>query len=217
MGSLDLSGDGVSLIASQALVALPRDPIAVAALVLCLAWLAGGRRGLRWAASDARRARLSCAAAALVALVASGAWVSEILRGGPRIIDATAYYLEARTIAGGSFTFPLGEPEQSTMGRFLLRDATDGGRAAVLFPPGYPAVLAIGFLLGTPMAVGPALAALLTLATALLAREAATALGVEVVGARRVAVVAAWLSALSGCLRYHTADTMSHGDRKSVV
>ncbi len=69
-------------------------------------------------------------------------------------------------------TFPVGEPETSVLGRFLVRSETASGvRAAVLFPPGYPAILALGFLAGAPLLVGPALAALLVIATYALARE----------------------------------------------
>jgi hypothetical protein len=124
------------------------------------------------------------------------------LRGGPRIIDATSYWLEARTLAHGAFTFSVPEPTAAFRGRFLLA-SHDGGELGVIFPPGYPLLLSLGMRLGAPLVVGPVLGALLVLATYGLARAA----GQE----RRVAWVAASLSVLCGALRYHTADTMSHG------
>ncbi|MBI4956159.1 MAG: hypothetical protein HY908_29340 [Myxococcales bacterium] len=148
---------------------------------------------------------LACAAAAL-----SLGYVGNYLRGGPRIIDATAYWLEGRTLASGALALPLPSPEASVLGRFLVPtpDATGPAAAAVIFPPGYPAVLALGFWLRAPMLVGPVLAALLVVATAALARRAARALELP---AGPCAALGGLLSALCAALRYHTADTMSHG------
>jgi len=148
------------------------------------------------------RRSLWLAALCLVAFALSCAYVSFYLRGGPRIIDATSYFLEARSLAAGSFTFHALEPTAAFRGRFLLA-SPDASQLGVLFPPGYPLVLALGVRLGAPLLVGPALGALLVAATYALAR----ALG----QARQVAWVAAGLSVLCAALRYHTADTMSHG------
>ena len=132
----------------------------------------------------------------------SWAYVVFYLRGGPRIIDATSYFLAARSLAGGAFTFDLVEPSAALRGRFLLVTPGLSG-LGVIFPPGYPLVLALGVWLGAPMLVGPALAAALVAATYALCR----ALGQD----EKVAWTAATLSVLCGALRYHTADTMSHG------
>ena len=142
---------------------------------------------------------------ALLCLLAFGlscAYLSVYLRGGPRIIDATSYFLEARSLAAGAFSFQVPDPTASFRGRFLLASA-DGHRLGVIFPPGYPLVLALGVWLGQPFLVGPCLGALLVAATYALAR----ALG----QARQVAWLAAGLSVLCAALRYHTADTMAHG------
>jgi hypothetical protein len=142
-------------------------------------------------------------AAPLAAAALSAAYVLFYLRGGARIIDATAYWLEARTFASGSLTLPMVGPEASVMGRFVLR-APEG--AAVIFPPGYPAVLALGFAIGAPLAIGPLLAACITLATMDLTRWLAPA------SLRGPAVtLAALVSVVCATLRYHTADTMAHG------
>jgi uncharacterized membrane protein (UPF0136 family) len=142
------------------------------------------------------------AALCLLAFALSCAYVSFYLRGGPRVIDATSYFLEARSLAAGSFSFHVPDPTAAFRGRFLL--ANQGGHElGVIFPPGYPFVLSLGVRLGAPLLVGPALGALLVAATYLLAR----ALDQDF----KVALVAATLSALCAALRYHTADTMSHG------
>ncbi len=148
------------------------------------------------------RRTLWLAALCLVAFLLSCAYLSYYLRGGPRVIDATSYFLEARSIAAGSFTFQVPDPMASFHGRFLLA-SPDGHRLGVIFPPGYPLLLALGVRLGFPLLLGPTLGALLVAATYALAR----ALGQP----RAVAWLAAGLSVLCAALRYHTADTMSHG------
>ncbi|HYQ18665.1 MAG TPA: hypothetical protein VEQ58_22980 [Polyangiaceae bacterium] len=151
--------------------------------------------------SERRRAWWLAASCAL-AFALSWAYLHFYLRGGPRIIDATSYFLEARSLAAGGFSFQVPDPTASFRGRFLLA-SSDGHQLGVIFPPGYPFVLSLGVRLGAPLLVGPALGALLVAATYALAR----ALG----QATRVAMLAAVLSALCAALRYHTADTMSHG------
>ncbi|HEY6081612.1 MAG TPA: hypothetical protein VIW29_22510 [Polyangiaceae bacterium] len=148
------------------------------------------------------RRSLWLAALCLLAGALSYAYVVHYLRGGPRIIDATSYWLEARSFAAGSFSFTVPEPSAAFRGRFLLADA-DGHRLGVLFPPGYPLLLSLGMRAGVPLLVGPLLGALLVAATFFLAR----ALG----QGARVAWLAAGLSVVCAALRYHTADTMSHG------
>ena len=148
------------------------------------------------------RRSLWLVALCLLAYGLSCAYLSYYLRGGPRIIDATSYFLEARSLAAGAFSFHVPNPSASFRGRFLLA-SPDGHQLGVIFPPGYPLVLALGGRLGQPLLVGPGLGALLVAATYALAR----ALG----QARQVAWLAAGLSVLCAALRYHTADTMSHG------
>ncbi|MBN2192349.1 MAG: hypothetical protein JW751_06000 [Polyangiaceae bacterium] len=139
---------------------------------------------------------------ALLAALLSAGYVVHYLRGGPRIIDATSYWLEARTIATLAFTFAPPAPLASFSGRFLEVPG-EPDRLGVIFPPGYPILLALGFLAGVPLAIGPMLAAALVVAT--------FALGRATTQRDDVALLAALLSVLSAALRYHTADTMSHG------
>jgi hypothetical protein len=155
-------------------------------------------------------------AAPLAAAALSAAYALFHLRGGPRIVDSTAYFLQARALADGFFAWPIapdGTPEHALHGRFLVPTDADGVPAlSGIFPPGWPALLAVGMRLGVPLAIGPALAAALVVATMDLARELASgARDADAARARAVARVAGALSIVSAALRYHTADTMSHG------
>ncbi len=184
---------------------LPVDPAQWIAAALGIATLVAGARLARIGRRHEGRAVVLLA---VIAALLSWGYVTSYLRGGPRIIDATSYYLEARALSEGHVTWPAGDPETAVLGRFLVRseDAT-GARAAVLFPPGYPLLLALGFLVGSPLAVGPLLAAALVLATFALAKEIARG-SPDLEG---VPLAAAAFSATCAALRYHTADTMSHG------
>lgn len=182
----------------------PDDPARWVALVGALAVL--GWRGHL----TPRIARWIERLAPAVAAFLSAGYVVHVLRGGPRIIDATAYALQARWLADGALTLPLSEPEHAVLGRFLVRSATDTPAASVLFPPGWPAVLSVGMRLGVPLAIGPLIGALLCAATARLARIAARSLDAPDVETKAGAL-ASVLSVLCAALRYHTADTMSHG------
>ncbi len=182
------------------------EPLPLLAIGLGLATLFGAPLFERAAAWP----RLSAVVLAVAAALLSSVWIAVYLRGGPRIIDATAYFLAGRSLAEGHFGWEVAEPAASTMGRFLVRDTlADGDHAAVIFPPGYPAVLALGFRVGSPMAVGPALAAAVTWLTFDLGRQAARAAGA--VDVDRIGLCAAVLSVVCAAMRYHTADTMSHG------
>jgi hypothetical protein len=132
----------------------------------------------------------------------SAGYVAYYLRSGPRIIDATSYYLQARALAAGYFSFPIPEPSGSFRGRFLVTPPGDTLAQAVIFPPGYPALLALGFVFRAPLVIGPLCAAALVVSTYALAQRAS--------GRTSVALLAALLSVMSSALRYHTADTMSH-------
>jgi hypothetical protein len=132
-------------------------------------------------------------------------YVAYYLRAGPRIIDATSYFLEGKVLSHGHLSWSVPSPSASFRGRFLLFREPD--RLAVIFPPGFPLLLAGGFLLGAPLVVGPLLAGALVVATYALAREL---MGRSDRHQEPVALLAAALSVLCAALRYHTADTMAH-------
>jgi hypothetical protein len=186
---------------------LPEDAAGWIAIGLGVAAIAAAPRLAR-----AARSRGLVALAAALAGALSATYVALYLRGGPRIVDATTYLLEARTIAHGRLAFPVAEPVASTLGRFLVHhDAPGGVVASGLFPPGWPAVLAIGVALGAPLAVGPVIAVALVLATHALATRAVRRLAPDPGPFAAAPAIAALLSAVCAALRYHTADTMSHG------
>lgn len=191
----------------------PPDAMAKAALAtaIALAILAilGRGRSLLGAEDVPRKHFLRLAA--FVAAMLSLLWIAIYLRGGPRIVDATTYFLQGRALSEGDLAWKLAEPSASFRGRFLVvHDGPEGPMIGGIFPPGYPLLLALGFTIGAPMVVGPVLAAALVFATYHLAR----AIAEEVLAAdlvEPVARAAALFSVVSAALRYHTADTMSHG------
>jgi hypothetical protein len=146
------------------------------------------------------RAAFLAVVGTLSALLSVG-YVQHYLDGGPRIIDATSYYLQARLLAAGQITFEPEGPLASFHSRFLY--ATRWHGLTPLFPPGYPLLLSLSFRLGAPLLLGPALALLLCVATYVLA--------LRITRDERCARLAALASCLCAVLRYHTADTMSHG------
>jgi hypothetical protein len=182
-------------------IGLPPDAVAACAGgVAVVLWLAHRRAAVAW--QRASNATASVGILALVAAALSVGYYTYYLRGGPRIVDATYYWLQAKTFASGHLTLPLIHPSAALRGRFLYFDAARE-RLSVLFPPGYAAILSLGMLLHVPQLMGPCIAACLVLVTAALARR--------VFADSRIAVAAALLSVLCAALRYHTADTLSHG------
>src|SRR6185503_10940627 len=94
----------------------PPDAVAWSALALAvvLAVLALRRGGfVRLERAALRAPWRAVAALALVAAALSAGYVAVYLRGGPRIIDATSYYLQARALSEGLLSFPLPTPEPS--------------------------------------------------------------------------------------------------------
>ena len=180
---------------------LPPDGVAWAALVAAGLLVPLLHPRARHALGALAPQRVTVSALVVTATLLSAGYVAWYLRGGPRIIDATSYYLQARTFARGDFTFPALSPSGAFRGRFLLENAQHS--LAVIFPPGYAAVLALGFLVHAPLAIGPLLAGAIVAATYALAKELSDR--------EDIALVAAALSVLCAALRYHTADTMSHG------
>ncbi len=180
---------------------LPPDGVAWAALAAACALVPLLHARTRQALGMLVPQRVPLSALVVSATLLSAGYVAYYLRGGPRIIDATSYYLQARAMAHGLFAFPVLSPSGAFRGRFLLENAQHS--LSVIFPPGYAALLALGFLLRAPLAVGPLLAGAIVAVTYALAKELSDR--------EDIALVAAALSVLCAALRYHTADTMSHG------
>lgn len=183
---------------------LPPDEIAWAIFGFGLACVLASfaSRDLLESAKRATRARFLAGAGVAAAFLTLG-YAAHYLRGGARIIDATTYVLQAKALAHGHFAWHEPWPSASFRGRFLL---FHDDRIAGIFPPGWPLLLSIGFVLGSPMLVGIALAAALAIATYYLAYEA----NPDELSREPVARLAALLSIACAALRYHTADPMSH-------
>lgn len=194
----------------------PDEPAKVAAgiaVVALLLVLTGRGRSLLGLGETPLPRRLFLWIVGFFAALLSIVYIAIYLRGGPRIIDATTYFLQGRALSHGDLSWPVGEPSASFRGRFLLyRElGTGDGVMGGIFPPGFPLLLALGFGVGAPMVVGPAIAAAIVVATYRLTHTIADdALG-KSPHVEAVARAAALLSVFCGALRYHTADTMAHG------
>jgi len=144
-----------------------------------------------------------------VAAFLSLGYIAFYLRGGPRAQEASTYWLQGRALSHGLLAWTVPEPSASFRARDLLFRGPD--RLSGSFPPGYPLLLAVGFLVGAPMLIGPLLAAALTVATWLLAHEVASDVGSAGAEPEAIARAAAGFSIASSALRYYTADALPHG------
>lgn len=86
----------------------------------------------------------------------------------PHITDEVEYVLQARFLADGAITLPA-PPVPDGFEIYLM--GVKGGQWWPSTPPGWPAVLALGYLLGVPGLVNPALAAINILLIYLLLQE----------------------------------------------
>ncbi|CAN5184737.1 hypothetical protein BH09MYX1_BH09MYX1_47300 [soil metagenome] len=186
----------------------PPDDVAWAAVVCACIALLVAWRGPKALAGGTTWKFLALAAA--VSAFLSLGYAGYYLRGGPRIIDATSYWLQGRALSEGWVSFPIPDPAASFRGRFLL--GAEPEHLAGIFPPGYPLLLAVGFAIDAPMLIGPLLAAGLVVATHRLARELSDGVPSLDEGTRETAARGAALFSIAcATLRYHTADTMAHG------
>lgn len=80
----------------------------------------------------------------------------------PHVPDEVNYLLQARYFASGQLALPVPVvPEAFNLDLMMIRD----GRWFSVFPPGWPAVLAIGAWLGAPFLVNPVLTGVVVLLT----------------------------------------------------
>jgi 4-amino-4-deoxy-L-arabinose transferase-like glycosyltransferase len=138
-----------------------------------------------------------CMAVALATTLYVGYLVGGFSYGTP---DEATYVFQSRMLAGGHLYAPAPAHHEFFQFRFCLQQ---GGRWFGIFPPGWPAVLALGIWLGAPHLVNPVLGALLVLLAYLLAREVAP-------GRPLVWRLVAVLGACSIARMSQTATLMSH-------
>jgi hypothetical protein len=103
-------------------VGWPSDDVGVAAFVIGAVAL-GAAALLRepWSKLAGRVSpRHFVVGAAVGAALLSAGYIAYYLRGGPRIVDATSYFLEARALAQGNLAFDVPDPS----GSFCSRRAT---------------------------------------------------------------------------------------------
>lgn len=140
---------------------------------------------------------LLCAAVAATL----SAWVSvAVLNGQPALLDGVAQLLQARYFAAGQFTGP--RLQDSAFWQFQFMMEAEAGWTSQ-YPPGYAAVLALGWKLGVAQAVGPILLASAVFLTALVAERLFPRDPL-------VARIAVLLTAASPFLAFHAAAYMSH-------
>ena len=173
-------------------IGLPSGPYAWVMLAVGVVLMVPRVRAWLYGLSRVRFLGLVGAASFVLSL----GYVELYLRGGPRIIDATTYYLQAKALSLGKLTWSVPEPAESFRGRFLV--APTEGTLTGIFPVGYPAILALGFLVRAPMLVGPAIACLLTLATYRLTQTMARTIEAKDDRAARTAALLALASGFRG-------------------
>ena len=175
----------------------PPDAVAWAALLLGLVTLAAGLHPALARLTARTQDRLSVALLAIFAAALSWIYVVVYLRGNPRIVDATTYYLQARALSEGHLTFDVPAPSASFRGRFLLPS-----RMAIRSPGSSRPVPATRARFLVEPAARRSSSRLLSSSRRTCSPSAFR---------RRTWPLAAALSAVCGVLQYHTADTMSHG------
>jgi hypothetical protein len=191
-----------------------RVALSVGALLVVMGAIPGGARRLAAAIGepslvDLRRRRRFLAIAAAAAAFLSLGYVAVFLQGGPRAAEAAIYWLQGRALTHGSIRWAAPEPLAAFHTQGLILPSPD--REAGPFPAGYPALLALGFLVGAPMVVGPVLAAGVVFATFWAGRELAEAAAEPAERADGVGRAAAGLSIACAAMRYHTADALPFG------
>ena len=175
--------------ASLAVMSLPRSTAAALADRID-GWLSG---------TTAQRGpdRFVWTAAALVTVVSAVLAVVAYDRH-PHIPDEVAYLIQAKYFAQGMLWMDA-PPVPRAFEVFCLD--LDGSRWFSVFPPGWPAILALGVLLGVPWLMNPILGGLCVIGTYLL---------VEELSDRRTATLAAVLLAVSPWHVLLSMSLMSH-------
>lgn len=149
--------------------------------------------------------RVPVPALAIVFTVAAAAAGLLVLDGVPHISDAVAYQLQAKAIAAGGIS--LAAPEHPEFFGFT-HTLVDGTRWYGIMNPGWPAILAVGYLAGAPWVVNPLLGGLTLIVLHAFFRRAGF-VGVE----SRLAVA---LLAVSPFMLFMSASYMSHAASLAV-
>lgn len=134
---------------------------------------------------------------AIAAMIASRVVAIRVLGDVPHVMDEIAYTFQARTLAEGRLTAEVALPRSA----FALWFVDDRVARFGIFPPGWPAMLALGVKLGLRGWVNPFLHGLTVLLVARLARR---------LGGRRASGIAAAIYGFSPQALLLAASLMSH-------
>ncbi len=135
----------------------------------------------------------------LVAAFVYGATSLAIFDGRPLHVDALTQALQAQIFADGRLSAPVADDLRFFSSALVIED---GGRAFSQFPPGWAALLALGFLVGLPWLVAPLCGALAVVALHRLLEERGERPG--------TALATAVLFGLSPWFVINAASWMSH-------
>lgn len=134
---------------------------------------------------------------AILAAVAARLIAHYCLNDAPHVMDEMAYFFQAKTFLTGHLTAPVEEPRAA----FALWFVDDRTAKYGIFPPGWPAVLALGLGAHLREWVNPALHGVTTLIVAACGRR---------IGGRKTRLVAALLYGFSPQALFLAASFMSH-------
>ena len=102
-----------------------------------------------------RRFLIGAISAALALMAAANVFILDRV---PHVTDSVAYLFQAKMLLKGWLAWPAPEVPELFLAHFFYYD---GGRIISLFQPGWPAILALGVLVGLPWLVNPILGALM--------------------------------------------------------
>jgi 4-amino-4-deoxy-L-arabinose transferase-like glycosyltransferase len=134
-----------------------------------------------------------------VAAFAYGATSLALFDGRPLHVDALTQAFQARIFADGKLSVPVADDPRFFSSALIVEH---GGRAFSQFPPGWSALLAVGFLVGLPWLVAPLCGALAVVALHRLLEERGESAG--------TAFFTAALFGLSPWIAANAASWMSH-------
>lgn len=123
---------------------------------------------------------------------------TELLDGIPHVQDSLAYFFQARIFAMGIGVAPAPSYPEPFMHEFIY---IQNGKWFAPYPPGWPLILALGFLVNAPWLVNPMLTGSAVALLSFVGRK---------VGGRAVGILAGGLAATSPFVIQMGADYMSH-------
>ncbi len=125
------------------------------------------RSAVRWVANLPRMTFLAVVFSASLTIALTTSYL--LMANAPGVFDGALYLFQAKILASGHFAAHVPRLPEFFPATFAL---LDGDRWYTQYPPGYPALLAIGVLVGWPSLVNPLALALNAVLVYQLAKEA---------------------------------------------